>query len=121
SPIQNQMQYNRVCELVSDAVAHGGRILTGGVTENDGPRFFFPVTLVADVDHGVRLVDEEQFGPALPIIRYSDPDKIVDKANDNPNGLGGSFWSSDPEAAKRLASRMECGIVWGKKHGGLTA
>ena len=113
------MQYNRVCELVSDAVAHGGRILTGGVPENDGPRFFFPVTLVADVDHGVRLVDEEQFGPALPIIRYSDPDKIVDKANDNPNGLGGSLWSSDPEAAKRLASRMECGIVWVNKHGAI--
>jgi acyl-CoA reductase-like NAD-dependent aldehyde dehydrogenase len=118
-PIQNQMQYNRVRELVTDAVAQGGRILVGGVPERQGAGFFFPVTLVADVDHGVRLVDEEQFGPVLPIIRYSDVQAIVDKANDNPNGLGGSVWSSDTEAAKRLASRMECGIAWVNKHGAI--
>jgi acyl-CoA reductase-like NAD-dependent aldehyde dehydrogenase len=118
-PIQNQMQYNRIRELVTDAVAQGGRILVGGVPERQGDGFLFPVTLVADVDHGVRLVDEEQFGPVLPIIRYSDVQAIVDKANDNPNGLGGSVWSSDTEAAKRLASRMECGIAWVNKHGAI--
>ena len=68
---------------------------------------------------GVRLVDEEQFGPVLPIIRYSDVNSIVDRANDNPHGLGGSVWSSDAAKAKQLAQRLECGTAWVNKHGGI--
>ncbi len=115
-PVQNEMQFNKVRELVDDARAHGGRILTGGAPM-DRPGYFYPITLVADVDHGVRLVDEEQFGPALPIIRYSDIDEVVARANRNPAGLGGSVWSSDAEKAKRYAMRLECGSVWINKHG----
>ncbi len=115
-PIQNEMQFNKVCELVDDARAHGGRILIGGAPM-DRPGYFYPITLVADVDHGVRLVDEEQFGPALPIIRYSDIDEVVARANQNPAGLGGSVWSSDGEKAKRYAMQLECGSVWINKHG----
>ncbi len=115
-PVQNEMQFNKVRELVDDARAHGGRILTGGAPM-DRPGYFYPITLVADVDHGVRLVDEEQFGPALPIIRYSDIDEVVARANRNPAGLGGSVWSSDAEKAKRYAMQLECGSVWINKHG----
>ncbi|MFT3999986.1 MAG: aldehyde dehydrogenase family protein [Rhizobium sp.] len=115
-PVQNEMQFNKVRELVDDARARGGRILTGGAPM-DRPGYFYPITLVADVDHGVRLVDEEQFGPALPIIRYSDIDEVVARANRNPAGLGGSVWSSDAEKAKRYAMRLECGSVWINKHG----
>jgi len=115
-PVQNEMQFNKVRELVDDARAHGGRILTGGAPM-DRPGYFYPITLVADVDHGVRLVDEEQFGPALPIIRYSDVDEVVARANQNPAGLGGSVWSSDAEKAKRYAVQLECGSVWINKHG----
>ena len=84
-----------------------------------GPGYFYPVTLVADVDHGCRLVDEEQFGPALPIIRYRDVDEVVAKANDNPTGLGGSVWGSDLDQAKAVASQLECGSVWINKHGAI--
>ncbi len=115
-PIQNEMQFNKVRELVDDARAQGGRILTGG-TPMVRPGYFYPITLVADVDHGVRLVDEEQFGPALPIIRYSDIDEVIARANRNPAGLGGSVWSSDAEKAKRYAIQLECGSVWINKHG----
>ncbi len=117
-PIQNEMQFNKVRELVDDARARGGRILIGGEPAA-GPGYFYPVTLVADVDHGVRLVDEEQFGPALPIIRYSDVDEVIARANDNPAGLGGSVWSSDTEKAKRYALQLECGSVWINKHGAI--
>lgn len=117
-PIQNAMQYERVKELVEDARKHGGRVLCGG-DPPDGPGYFYPVTLVADVQEGVRLVDEEQFGPVLPIIRYSDVDAIVARANDNPNGLGGSVWSSNPQRARQLAMRLECGTAWVNKHGGI--
>lgn len=115
-PVQNEMQFNKVRELVEDARANGARILTGG-SPMDRPGYFYPITLVADVDHGVRLVDEEQFGPALPIIRYSDVDEVIARANQNPAGLGGSVWSADAEKAKRYALQLECGSVWINKHG----
>jgi acyl-CoA reductase-like NAD-dependent aldehyde dehydrogenase len=115
-PVQNEMQFNKVRELVDDARANGGRILAGG-TPIDRPGYFYPITLVADVDHGVRLVDEEQFGPALPIIRYTDIDEVIARANTNPAGLGGSVWSADAEKAKRYAMQLECGSVWINKHG----
>lgn len=117
-PIQNEMQYNRVIELVEDAKAKGGRVLMGG-DRQQGPGYFYPVTLVADVDHGVRLVDEEQFGPVLPIIRYTNVEDIVGKANDNPHGLGGSVWSKDVQKAKGLALQLECGSAWVNKHGAI--
>ena len=117
-PIQNQMQFNRVTDLVEDAKKHGARILCGGARIGT-TGYFYPITFVADVKEGVRLVDEEQFGPVLPIIRYSDVNSIVDRANDNPHGLGGSVWSSDAAKAKQLAQRLECGTAWVNKHGGI--
>ena len=117
-PVQNELQFNKVRDLVDDARAKGGRILTGGAPL-DRPGYFYPITLVADVDHGVRLVDEEQFGPALPIIRYSDLDEVIARANQNPAGLGGSVWSADVEKAKRYAMQLECGSVWINKHGAI--
>ncbi|HJM52274.1 MAG TPA: aldehyde dehydrogenase family protein [Alphaproteobacteria bacterium] len=116
-PIQNKMQFDKVSRLVKDAVDRGGKVLMGGQPGTALNGHFFPVTLIADVDHGVPLVDEEQFGPALPIIRYSDVDEVVQRANDNPHGLGGSVWSNDLEAAREIALKMECGTVWINKHG----
>ncbi|MEY9543124.1 acyl-CoA reductase-like NAD-dependent aldehyde dehydrogenase [Bradyrhizobium diazoefficiens] len=118
-PIQNEMQFRKICELVEDARVHGGRILTGGTAPENSKGYFYPVTLVADVNHGIRLVDEEQFGPALPIIRYHDIDEVIARANDNQNGLGGSIWSSNVEEARKLALRLECGTAWVNKHGAI--
>jgi acyl-CoA reductase-like NAD-dependent aldehyde dehydrogenase len=71
------------------------------------------------VTDGIRLVDEEQFGPALPIIRYSDIDEVIARANANPAGLGGSVWSADPQMARHYARQLECGSVWINKHGAI--
>ena len=79
--------------------------------------YFYPLTIVADLDNGDRLVDEEQFGPVLPIIRYRRIEDAIEKANDNPNGLGGSVWSRNTEKARRIAKKLECGSVWINKHG----
>lgn len=117
-PVQNAMQFDKVRELVDDAKNSGGRILIGGEPK-DGPGYFYPITLVADVDHGTRIVDEEQFGPVLPIIRYSDVDEVIQRANSSPFGLGGSVWSSNPELAKHYALQLECGSVWINKHGAI--
>lgn len=115
-PVQNEMQYNKVKGLVDDAVAKGARVLLGANPE-EGPGYFYPTTLLADVTDGMPIVDEEQFGPALPIIKYSDIDDVIARANASDNGLGGSIWSTDIEKAKALASRLECGSAWINKHG----
>jgi len=115
-PVQNKMQFDIVSSCVEDARAKGGRVLLGGNPSN-GPGYFYPVTLVADVDHGCKLVDTEQFGPALPIIRYSTVAEAIAKANDSTMGLGGSVWGTDLAKAKDVAGKLECGSVWINRHG----
>jgi acyl-CoA reductase-like NAD-dependent aldehyde dehydrogenase len=117
-PLQNKNQFDIVSGFVEDAKAKGGRVLLGGEAPG-GKGYFYPVTLVADVDHGCKLVDFEQFGPALPIIRYATVDEAVAKANDSTVGLGGSVWGSDLAKARQVASRLECGSVWINKHGAI--
>ena len=116
-PLQNEMQYNKVKGLVEDAVKNGARILLGANPVDGGKGYFYPTTLLADASDGMRIVDEEQFGPALPIIKYSDIDDAIARANASENGLGGSIWSNDIDRAKELANRLECGSVWINKHG----
>jgi acyl-CoA reductase-like NAD-dependent aldehyde dehydrogenase len=81
-----------------------------------GPGYFFPNTIVAGLSDGTRLVDEEQFGPILPVIEYSDVDEVIERANRSPFGLGGSVWSSDLDKATRLAGRLDCGTAWVNDH-----
>ncbi|GGK67873.1 aldehyde dehydrogenase family protein [Amphritea balenae] len=114
-PIQNKDQFNLVSELVEDARANGARILSGG-EPLDGKGYFYPPTIVADISDGTRLVDEEQFGPVLPVIRYSDIDDAVKRANASDVGLGGSVWSADITKAAEIAGRLECGTAWINGH-----
>jgi acyl-CoA reductase-like NAD-dependent aldehyde dehydrogenase len=113
-PLQNKMQYDRVLELIEDSRAHGN-IIAGGETP-DRPGYFIRPTIVRDITDGTRLVDEEQFGPVLPVIRYTDPEDALARANASPWGLGGSIWSADLDRAYDLAGRMEAGTVWINKH-----
>ena len=114
-PLQNRMQFDKVNALVEDAKAHGARILCGG-SPTGGQGNFYPLTVVADVTDGTRLVDEEQFGPVLPVIRYSDLDEVIARANASEFGLSGSVWSTDLTVAAAVAARLECGTVWVNKH-----
>jgi acyl-CoA reductase-like NAD-dependent aldehyde dehydrogenase len=113
-PLQNKMQYERVKELIEDARQHGN-IIAGGTTP-DRPGYFIRPTIVRDITDGTRLVDEEQFGPVLPVIKFSDPEDALTRANASNYGLGGSIWSKDLDAAYALAERMESGTVWINKH-----
>ncbi|HEX4183849.1 MAG TPA: aldehyde dehydrogenase family protein [Caulobacteraceae bacterium] len=113
-PLQNKMQYDKVLELIEDA-RKTGNIIAGGV-KPDRPGYFIRPTIVRDIADGARLVDEEQFGPVLPVIKYSDPEDALSRANASPYGLGGSIWSSDLDRAYALAERMDSGTVWINKH-----
>ncbi|EDO26994.1 predicted protein, partial [Nematostella vectensis] len=104
-----------VTELVDDARAQGARILCGGEPIK-GAGYFYPPTIVADIKDGARLVDEEQFGPVLPVIRYSDVDEAIRLANASDVGLGGSVWSSDVAKAAAIAGQLECGTAWINGH-----
>jgi acyl-CoA reductase-like NAD-dependent aldehyde dehydrogenase len=114
-PLQNERQFKRVVELVEDAKAQGATILTGGKPAG-GRNWFYPVTFVTDIDDGTRLVDEEQFGPVLPIIRYTDVDAAVASANALEYGLDASVWGMDTEQTSRIAAQLEAGTVWVNKH-----
>jgi acyl-CoA reductase-like NAD-dependent aldehyde dehydrogenase len=116
-PVQNRMQFDKVARLVEAAKQAGGKVLMGGEPQKGS--LFYPITLIGGLDNGNPLVDEEQFGPALPIIRYSDIDEVIVRANDNPNGLGGSVWSKNIDKARDYAAQLQCGTVWINKHGAI--
>lgn len=115
-PIQNRMQFEKVSRLVGDACRDGGRVVCGGEAP-EGPGNFFPLTLITNLRDGSSLVNEEQFGPVLPIIRYTDLDDAIQSANRLDTGLGASVWSSNIEAAKSVAMKLEAGTVWINQHG----
>lgn len=114
-PIQNKMQFDKVCTIAREAKESGARFLTGG-EPMEGAGYFFPVTIVADIADDTRLVAEEPFGPILPILKFTDVEDALRRANDSNNGLGGSVWSTDTQRASELASRLECGTAWVNAH-----
>jgi acyl-CoA reductase-like NAD-dependent aldehyde dehydrogenase len=114
-PINNKPQFERVKELVADAVKGGAKAVTGG-KPMDGNGYFFEPTILADVSDGTRIVDEEQFGPALPVVAYRDLDDAVERANATHFGLSGSVWSADPDRGADVAARLECGTAWVNSH-----
>ncbi|UZX03231.1 aldehyde dehydrogenase family protein [Arthrobacter sp. CDRTa11] len=116
-PLQNRQQFEVVARLVEAARGSGARVLLGGNPDADQAGFFYPATLVADINNNNPLVTEEQFGPALPIIRYSTVDEAVEMANGLDAGLGASVWSADVTEARKVAARLDAGTVWINKHG----
>jgi acyl-CoA reductase-like NAD-dependent aldehyde dehydrogenase len=117
-PVSNRMQLDKVSAYVDDARDRGARIVTGGVRP-EGPGYFYPLTVVADATDEMRIVKEEQFGPAIPIIKYRTVDEAIARANALDVGLGGSVWGNDPQEAAKYASRLECGTAWVNQHGSL--
>lgn len=115
-PLQNKAQYDKVTELIDDAVAKGATIVTGG-NRLDGPGYFMEPTILKDCRPGMRVVDEEQFGPVMPLIAYTDLDETVAQANGTDFGLGGSVWGADVDRAEEVASRVHAGMVWVNSHG----
>jgi acyl-CoA reductase-like NAD-dependent aldehyde dehydrogenase len=114
-PLCNPAQRDRIQELVGDALHSGIRVATGGAV-TDGPGYFYEPTVLAGLNGNERIVVEEQFGPALPIIEYSDLEEAIAEANDSHYGLGASVWTSDPERGRTLAPQVESGTVWVNTH-----
>ena len=109
-PIQNERQYRRVQALLADARESGLTLLEGADVPEEG--YFIKLAIVDNPPEDARVVSEEAFGPVLPMMRYSDLDDVVARANNSEYGLAGAIWSGDPDAAVALAKRLETGRVW---------
>lgn len=110
-PIQNRRQYERVLNLLDDAKKNDLTLLQGAdVPENGG--YFIPVTIVDNPPEDSRVVQEEAFGPILPMLKFSDIDDVIDRANASDYGLAGAVWSKDTDKAVEIARRIETGTVW---------
>lgn len=101
-------QLGIVADHVDDAVAKGARVLTGGGRAEGN---CFQPTVLVDVDHSMRCMREETFGPTLPIMRVADEDEAIAMANDSEYGLSSSLWTRDRRRADRLSRRIEAGSV----------
>ncbi len=95
---------------VKDAVEKGADVLTGG-KQGDGPGRFYEPTVLTGVDHSMRCMMEETFGPTLPVMKVSDAEEALGLANDGPYGLQASVWTRDTERGEALARRIEAGVV----------
>lgn len=117
-PVQNRAQFERVSELIEDARRQPGAIIVEPQTSLPAQGYFIAPTIVAGLSDGTRIVDEEPFGPVLPVIRFKDEEDALRRANASEFGLSGSVWSRDADRARRLAMRLEVGTAWVNRHGG---
>ncbi len=110
-PMENLGQLKVVEEHISDAREKGAEVLCGGRRLDTLPGYFFPPTVLGRVDHTMKVMTEETFGPALPVMTFSDVEEAVALANDSRYGLTASVWTRDEKAATRVAEQLEVGTV----------
>ncbi len=111
-PVISARQRERVLGYLALGQQEGARVVTGGGRpEHLEKGFFIQPTLFADVDNGMRIAQEEIFGPVLTVIPYDDEEDAVRIANDSPYGLGANVTSEDPERARAVANRIRAGVV----------
>lgn len=109
-PLISGKAIDKVAELVADAVGKGARVAVGGAMHAAGPGFYAP-TVLTEVAPGMRILDEEVFGPVAPIVRFRSEDEVVRMANDTIYGLAAYFYSRDIGRAWRVAEQLEYGMV----------
>ena len=116
-PMVSVDQYELVCELVDDALSDGAERLTGGPVEVEGsPGRYIAPTVLHHVNHSMRIMREEIFGPVVPVVVVANEEEAIELANDSDFGLGASVWTRDRPKGERIAHRIESGMVWINDH-----
>jgi len=110
-PLVSEAQRDTIASQVDDARAKGARILCGG-TVPDGPGWYYPPTVIAGVEPGMRVATEETFGPVATVWEVADVDEAIAVANDTTFGLGASVWTRDEEERRRCVAEIEAGQVF---------
>ncbi|KAJ2907095.1 Aldehyde dehydrogenase [Zalerion maritima] len=117
-PVSNKMQYDTVKTIVEDCKARGMKIVAGGEVggaeagATNGRGFWVSPTVVANPPEDSLLVQEEQFGPIIPIMSWEDEEEVLARANLDNAGLGATVYSPDLKRAERIARRLEAGTIW---------
>jgi succinate-semialdehyde dehydrogenase/glutarate-semialdehyde dehydrogenase len=107
-PLANARRVDAMEQFVSDAVAKGAKVETGGKRGSEAGSFFEP-TVLTNVDHSMRIMREETFGPTLPIMRVDSEEEAIRLANDSPMGLDSSVFAGDPAHGEQVARRIQSG------------
>ncbi|ANY19308.1 Succinate-semialdehyde dehydrogenase [NADP(+)] GabD [Tsuneonella dongtanensis] len=111
-PIQNKKQFDRVCELIQDAKDSGYKFLVGGDVDPSGSGYYVPITILDNPPEDARIVAEEQFGPVMPLMKFSTTEEVIARANASDYGLAGAVWTADPDKGVEIAEQLETGTVW---------
>jgi aldehyde dehydrogenase (NAD+) len=112
-PIQNRKQYERVLELIQDAKDNGYKFLVGGERgDPSGTGYYVPVTILDNPPEDARIVAEEQFGPVMPLMKFSTVEEAIERANASEYGLAGAVWTKDAKKGVEIAEQLETGTVW---------
>lgn len=109
--LTTEQQLRIVSRHVDDAVAKGAKVLVGGKAPDASSGFFYPPTVLVDVDHDMDCMREETFGPTLPVMKVRDVAEAIEKANDSDLGLAGSVWTRDKDKANTIARQLNTGTV----------
>jgi acyl-CoA reductase-like NAD-dependent aldehyde dehydrogenase len=111
SPLQNEMQYGVIRDLIKDSKAQGHDIACGGEVDQEQGLFIRPTVVVRPPDDA-RIVQDEQFGPIIPLLEWTSEEEVIQRANGTESGLGACVWAKDVTTAEKIASNLEAGTVW---------
>lgn len=114
-PIQNKMQYEKLIGILDDTRKAGGKFIAGGEVPRDSG-YFIPPAVVTGLKDDSRLVSEEQFGPLIPVLKFSDVEDAIYRVNATSYGLCGSVWTADLKKGAEIAGRLEVGTAWVNQH-----
>ena len=119
-PVHTDLQRERIAGQIERTVAgEFGTIRSGGKEPEAGDLsagYFFEPTLLSDLDPLAPVLNEEVFGPVLPVMPFFSLDEAIDSANRTPFGLGGSVWTHDSRIISRVCDEIQAGIVWVNQH-----
>jgi acyl-CoA reductase-like NAD-dependent aldehyde dehydrogenase len=111
-PIHTRAGRDELLEQIESGVSSGGELLIGGGTGSPGKGWFLEPVVVAEPANDSRLMTEEVFGPVLPVVRFTDFDDAICRANDTSYGLGSSIWTHDARLIHRAAQEIDAGMTW---------
>lgn len=115
-PIQNSMQFGKVLDMYSEIAKQGWKVAYGGDPGQPAKGFLIQPAVIDNPPEDSRIVQEEPFGPIVPLLKWSDEDDVIARANDTKMGLGASVWSQDIERGERIRDQLEAGSVWLNTH-----
>jgi succinate-semialdehyde dehydrogenase/glutarate-semialdehyde dehydrogenase len=111
-PIHTRAGRDELLEQIKSGVSSGGELLIGGGTGSSDSGWFLEPAVIAEPSEHSRLMTEEVFGPVLPVMRFTDFDDAIRRANDTPYGLGSSIWTHDARLIHRAAQEIDAGMTW---------